>query len=68
MMSDGAPLRGASYTSIILQNTEQVKHLLRKEKSLCIMLNLHRFQKEYGFGCVNGSMRKEYQIKNWLLL
>lgn len=34
MMSDGDSLRGASYTSIILQNTEQVKSLLGKEKNM----------------------------------
>lgn len=34
MMSNGDSLRGASYTSIILQNTEQVKSLLGKEKNM----------------------------------
>ena len=34
MMSNGDALRGASYTSIILQNTEQVKSLLGKEKNM----------------------------------
>ena len=34
MMSNGDSLRGASHTSIILQNTEQVKSLLGKEKNM----------------------------------